>query len=105
MSTYIHATGIVSKVRLIETKTGKPMTVASLETGHDGGQRLFFNVKAFDENATKLADVRNGAVLTVQGSFSKSSYERDGQKRWSDDITVTALLAGFVPQSAPEEGR
>ena len=103
MTAFIHATGIVTRVRKISTQKGTPMTVATLETGQNGGQRMFFSLKAFDDHADKLADIRDGSVLSVQGEFSESSYEKDGQTRWAKNIKVNAILAGFVPQTnAPE---
>lgn len=106
MSVFVHATGIVTGVKELTTKNGDAMTVAKLETGQNGGTRMFFNVKAFGDHAAKLADIRDGSVLSVQGDFSESSYEKDGQTRWGKNIKATALLAGFVPQvPAPEEMR
>lgn len=106
MSVLMLATGTVTRVRQLTTQKGDPMTVATLETGQNGGQRMFFNVKAFGDQAAKLADIRDGSALCVQGEFSESSYEKDGQTRWGKNIKVNAILAGFVPQvPAPEEAR
>lgn len=103
MTAFMHATGIVTRVRKLTTQSGDPMTVAGLEVTQSNSTRLFLNLQAYNDMAAKLADIRDGSVLSVQGAYSEGFYEKDGVKKPTRNIKVAAILAGFVPQTqAPE---
>lgn len=104
MSAYIHATGILSQKASRTTKNGDPFTTAKLEVTQQNGWRVTYGLRAFGDLSAKIADVRDGAVVTVTGPLTQSKNEKDGKVYWNWDIQVNEIIAGFVPNTpAPTE--
>ena len=65
----------------IETKTGKPMTRASLAVG-EGDETLWLGVVAFGKQAELLARHEKGDVLTVTGRLELNVWTtKEGEQR------------------------
>ena len=87
--------------RAIETRTGKPMTVARLavslpcrEDGKDGEGSAFFGLVAFGELAESLARHVKGDTVDVFGRVKLNRYtSRDGEAREEMQITTDGLIS------------
>jgi single-stranded DNA-binding protein len=86
-----------------ETRSGMTMVTTSIAVAvnkpGDPSISQWFNVAAFGKLAELLAEHSKGAVITLSGTVTKSSYvHRDGDERENWNLTVDWILtAGEAP--------
>ncbi|QIT56902.1 single-stranded DNA-binding protein [Aquisalimonas sp. 2447] len=98
--------------RALETKTGKPMTVASLAVEvAEGGEAEWFGLVAFRKQAEQLASHSKGDRLSVAGRLQRQEWKgRDGEDRQQLQVIADSLVSartvrpGGKKRKAPANG-
>ena len=102
MSAAIAAWGRLARdPRPIETRTGTPMTVATLAVdvagqrdGDDDAEPLWLNVVAFNRLADTLARHAKGDPVSVSGTLQQRAYTAsDGERRVNLECVADAILS------------
>src|SRR5690348_10885159 len=90
----------------ISTKTGKPMTVATMavDIGDDGDAPLWVGVVAFGRVAEDLERHGKGDLLSVSGRVQRKNWtDREGNTRESLQVIADALVSARTVR--PSGGR
>jgi single-strand DNA-binding protein len=83
------AKGAVCKMRLATTERWKD------KDGQKREDTQWHRITLFGAGAEKLGpSLKKGQNLFVEGRLKTSSYEKDGQKRWSTDIIADQIRFG-----------
>jgi single-strand DNA-binding protein len=82
--------------KAMQTKTGKPMTTASVAVdvgkSPEEGQTLWITLMAFERHAEALEKHQPGDCIGAMGKLTRSHYTgNDGQERESWSLLVDAL--------------
>jgi len=91
--TVVLAAGRVSRAPEFKTsQAGKPFCRFSLACDNRfAGKPEWVSCVAFGQMAETARQCREGQFVFVQGRLSTTSYEKDGQKRWSTSVVVDQM--------------
>ncbi len=81
--------------RAIETRSGKPMTVASLavQPADELEEPLWLGVVAFGAQAEALLKHAKGECLSVSGRLQRRRWERDGEQHEQFQVVADSLVS------------
>lgn len=87
-----------TKVARISLATSKAIKQAD---GSFKEQTTWHNVVGYGYSAEKLATVRKGDKVMIEGEISSRSYDKDGEKRYVTDIVANKVINLRPKESAP----
>ena len=86
----VNLVGELVRKFVTEGKGGKPWGTATIKaTTYKGYQ--YIKVKAFGDRITSIDGFNEGDVLVIIGHMESGSYEKDGQKIYTQDVIVDVV--------------
>lgn len=100
--------GLIGKdVEINTSKAGKPycrFNVATTSVQKDAEPITnWINCVAFGKNAEKLAGVKKGARVWVDGTLTSGSYEKNGAKVFTLNVTVNHIATAPKQEAVKQE--
>lgn len=92
----VDARGRLSKIKSIQTKTGNPMTVATLvvtEARREQSFDTYWSVVSFGQTAEFMNEIGAGDVVRITGTLQKRSYkDKTGADKVDTQIIANQLF-------------
>lgn len=102
----VQARGRLSKIKPIKTKTGNPMTVATLvvtEARKNDSFDTYWNIVSFGSTAEFMQSVGAGDVVKITGTLQKRSYkDKTGADKVDTQIIANQLFMESQETYAPK---
>ena len=74
--------------------------------GQPQTRKEYHSIVYWAKDAASIADrARAGQIVSVQGSLSTRSYEKDGQKKWVTEVKASRVSVEAAPQRAAQPTR
>lgn len=74
-----------------ELESGKKVAEFSLAVNHQDGRVFWLKVKAWDEMAEQVKDLKQGAFIKVFGKVKVEEWQKDGEKKSQEVITISKM--------------